>query len=314
MDGDDSLRRVEDLWFSNDTLVLRAENRIFRVSKAMLAARSSVFETMFEFPPPASDGDEIMDGSPVVTLHDFAAEVEVFLRAIFNSSYFMPPPSPTDAEVALGILRLSHKYGVDYLHKRAITHLETLYNPDRTIYRTLSSNGQPHHAQTLAFHLQALPVLIEVGAMWLVPLAYYAVGTYDISQLRSAGPPWDSLPTGIRETCLPLAGIQRHAIADISRFLSDICDAANPAYALAQLFLVSSVITRRPTLPYGAQDPLAEWNDGEWAAVEDLCGDCFSSFKAEQAQAFNEVWDALPLNCGLESWDVLLQRRKAVMG
>jgi hypothetical protein len=36
--------------------------------------------------------------------------------------------------------------------------------------------------------------------MWLVPLAYYAVGTYDISQLSSAGAPWDSLPAGIRET------------------------------------------------------------------------------------------------------------------
>jgi hypothetical protein len=73
---------------------------------------------------------------------------------------------------------------------------------------------------------------------------------------------------------------------------------------LAQLYLVSSVITRRPTLPYGAQHPLAEWNDAEWAPVrdqEDLCGDCFSSFKALHAQAFNKVWDAPPLNCGPES-------------
>ncbi|KAJ6523160.1 hypothetical protein B0H19DRAFT_854030, partial [Mycena capillaripes] len=117
----------EGLWFSNDTLVLRAENSIFRVSKSMLAARSSVFQNMFEFPPPASGGDQVMDGSPVVRLHDSAADVEAFLRAIFDSSYFMPPPAPVDDVVVLGILRLSHKYGVNYLHKRAILHLETIY-------------------------------------------------------------------------------------------------------------------------------------------------------------------------------------------
>ncbi|KAJ6563912.1 hypothetical protein B0H19DRAFT_942406 [Mycena capillaripes] len=85
MDDQDSLRQVDGLWFSNDTLVLRAENSIFRVSKSMLAARSSVFETMFEFPQSTSDGDQVMDGSPVVHLHDSAIEVEAFLRAIFDS-------------------------------------------------------------------------------------------------------------------------------------------------------------------------------------------------------------------------------------
>lgn len=74
----------------------------------------------------------------------------------------------------------------------------------------------PHRKKPLAFHLKALPVLIEVGATWLLPLTYYAVGTYNISQLRSAGAPWDSLPAATREICLPLAEIQYQAAVRIS--------------------------------------------------------------------------------------------------
>ncbi|KAJ7320757.1 hypothetical protein DFH08DRAFT_890153 [Mycena albidolilacea] len=56
-------------------------------------------------------------------LHDSAEDVEVFLRAICDSSYFMPAPAPNDRPVVLAILRLSHKYDVPYLYKRALDHL-----------------------------------------------------------------------------------------------------------------------------------------------------------------------------------------------
>lgn len=94
MDEDDI--RVDDLWFSNDTLVIKAQKKVFRVTKSILAARSSVFRDMVAFPQPTSDQTNVVDGSPVVTLHDAAADVEVFLRAIFDSrcvsdlSYFPP--------------------------------------------------------------------------------------------------------------------------------------------------------------------------------------------------------------------------------
>jgi hypothetical protein len=85
-DSDDDVR-VDDLWFSDDTLVIKAENRIFRVSKSILAARSSVFSDMVAFPQPVGDDVPVIDGRPVVTLYDTGAEVEVFLRAIFDSRH-----------------------------------------------------------------------------------------------------------------------------------------------------------------------------------------------------------------------------------
>ncbi|KAJ7874102.1 hypothetical protein B0H13DRAFT_1723438 [Mycena leptocephala] len=205
MADEESLHQVDGLWFSNDTLVIRAENSIFRVSKSILAARSSVSEAMCEFPQSTSEGDCMMDGSQVVRLHDSAAEVESFLRAIFDSSYFMPPPSTVDFDEVLGILRLSNKYDVNHPCKRALMHLETVYPVDYNIYATLPMHAQPHQQQLLGFHLKAIPFLAEVDAAWLLPGAYYAVGTHPLASLLNAGPYWDRLPAGMRETCLPLA-------------------------------------------------------------------------------------------------------------
>jgi hypothetical protein len=82
--------RVDDLWFAQDCpIVIRAENRLFQVSKEILVARSTVFRDMIAFPQPAGDGVEQMDGCPVVRLHDSAQDVEVFLRAIFDSRYVL---------------------------------------------------------------------------------------------------------------------------------------------------------------------------------------------------------------------------------
>ncbi|KAJ6582071.1 hypothetical protein B0H19DRAFT_1117473 [Mycena capillaripes] len=79
------LEKVEQLWFSPDVVILRAQDRIFRVFVAILKEKSTVFVDMFTFPQPPSSDMETMDGVPVVTLHDDSAEMEVFLKAIFDS-------------------------------------------------------------------------------------------------------------------------------------------------------------------------------------------------------------------------------------
>ncbi|KAJ7453323.1 hypothetical protein B0H11DRAFT_2201039 [Mycena galericulata] len=81
-------------------------------SASILAAQSSVFHDMFACPQPEDGEAEILGGSPVVPLPDAAAELEV---------YFMPVS--VDFDAVLGILRLAHKYGVQYLHVRAFQQL-----------------------------------------------------------------------------------------------------------------------------------------------------------------------------------------------
>ncbi|KAJ7114665.1 hypothetical protein C8R43DRAFT_961276 [Mycena crocata] len=50
MGSDTKPRQTPGLWFSDDGIVvLRAEDRLFRVQKAILAARSPVFQGCFRF-------------------------------------------------------------------------------------------------------------------------------------------------------------------------------------------------------------------------------------------------------------------------
>ena len=79
----DALTRVQELWFEDGNLIIQAGNSQFRVYRGVLAARSSVFRDMLSFPQPPES--ELVEGCPVVLLHDSGAEVAVFLRAIFDS-------------------------------------------------------------------------------------------------------------------------------------------------------------------------------------------------------------------------------------
>ncbi|KAJ7910537.1 hypothetical protein B0H13DRAFT_603067, partial [Mycena leptocephala] len=175
----ETLVRVDDLWFPTDTvIVIRAENKIFRVSGGILAARSSVFRDMSSFPQPKGGDTEQMDGIPIVRLHDSADDVEVFLRAIYDSSYFMPAPASNAFSAVLGILRLSHKYDVQYLYRRALDHLAVTgwyrKSYDQPLGHHLVDSGSPSPTLALSVILTAL----EVGAQWLLPWAYYALSTW----------------------------------------------------------------------------------------------------------------------------------------
>ncbi|KAJ7041385.1 hypothetical protein C8F04DRAFT_947219 [Mycena alexandri] len=86
------LSQVPDLWFPRDApITIRADDKLFQVSRGILVARSAVFRDMFSMPQPTSDGTERLDGCPVVRLHDSAEDVEVFLRAIYDSRCIFLP-------------------------------------------------------------------------------------------------------------------------------------------------------------------------------------------------------------------------------
>ncbi|KAJ6456774.1 hypothetical protein C8R47DRAFT_1164977 [Mycena vitilis] len=86
MQEDSPYVRLNDLWFQDGNV---ADNKIFKVAKSIVAARSSVVRDMVAFPQPDTpsnfEGDKI-DGCTVVALHDQARNVEAFLWAIFDSS------------------------------------------------------------------------------------------------------------------------------------------------------------------------------------------------------------------------------------
>ncbi|KAJ7141617.1 hypothetical protein C8R46DRAFT_1233746 [Mycena filopes] len=83
------LTREETLWFTDATFVLQAENRLFRVSPGILAAKSPVFHDMLSFPQP-QDG-ETVDGCPLLV--NLAREVSAdwVLPAVLAECCWLDP-------------------------------------------------------------------------------------------------------------------------------------------------------------------------------------------------------------------------------
>ncbi|KAJ6631927.1 hypothetical protein B0H10DRAFT_1770795, partial [Mycena sp. CBHHK59/15] len=123
------IQRSKELWLSDGDLIIQAENLSFRICAKVFAANSAVFADMLEFPPPVGDATnkDTVDGLPVVRLFDSDAETALFLKAIFDATFFRPPPSPTELPVVLDILRISNKYDAQELFGRALFHLEAVY-------------------------------------------------------------------------------------------------------------------------------------------------------------------------------------------
>ncbi|KAF7364302.1 BTB domain-containing protein [Mycena sanguinolenta] len=301
-------QQIEGLWFSNDSLVvLSAGDKIFRVPKSILAARSSVFQAMFEFPQPTTDADEMsktIEGSPVIHLHDDPGEVEAFLRAIFDSSYFMPPPNEVDFLAVLGILRLSHKYDVAYLYKRAISYLETLYpielhevGGDTTIlYPDWDAE------------LRALEVIHEVGATWLLPFAYHSIVEYSGIKYRT----WGHCPTARKELILRICMLQREATERLfdSLTLTSTC-AFRDACNLSKFAFLK---TRGNPNERHDQSPLREDTFSNRPALDRaLCLSCSAEAGREYDAVRSQIWLELPANCDLEGWDVLLKQRAVAL-
>ncbi|KAJ7150655.1 hypothetical protein C8R46DRAFT_1123854 [Mycena filopes] len=304
-------QEVDDLWFSTEKLViLRAGERRFRLPQFTLAARSPVFAAMFQFPQPdpstLNNDQEMIDGVPVVPLFDSAKEVEPFLRAIFDSSYFMPPPARIPFDDILGVLHLSHKYDVGYLYKRAILHLEKIY--------PVAIDSAARVKVNCGAALQVIPLLHAVDVTWLLPYAYYTAATYNSEDYTAAGKAWTQLPLEIQHTCLRLQTIQLRWLSTINRFLAKSPECASLACANGRLSELRVRVTERDMHYSVDQDPLTEWQDYDWDELrEQLCDRCMADARAEHHADLFKLWEALPSNCGLGTWDALLEARKVAL-
>jgi hypothetical protein len=72
----------EDLWFADGTVVLRAEDTLFKTYIGILSSVSSVLRDMFGVPQPRAHEMENYEGLPFVHLPDTAWDIKYFLKAI----------------------------------------------------------------------------------------------------------------------------------------------------------------------------------------------------------------------------------------
>ncbi|KAJ7084242.1 hypothetical protein C8R44DRAFT_753183 [Mycena epipterygia] len=308
-DAQSELARVEDLWFSDATLILRAEDTLFQVYSSILSARSSVFRDMVGFPGPSQPDDDTVDGHAVVRLHDSAAEAEVFLRAILDSSFFKPPPSVTDFTTVIGVMRLAHKYDVQYLFRRALSHLDSVYPTDLFAFMALHTSKTQHHVTGYYWesNIMVLKAASEVGALWILPAVYYKITRFLFDLVLNAPDSHHQKNCLAAQTDFVRATVYHH------RFLRHLPDSSCVQVSQCQTLISKAYDELQYADPGAAQDldPLTYWpfefTDG------DLCSAC-DAFARQRFEAAQKCfWESLPDIFKLPEWYELEEMQQEVM-
>ncbi|KAJ7697813.1 hypothetical protein B0H17DRAFT_1262024 [Mycena rosella] len=289
IESQDIPTRVADLWFPDHGLVLQAGNRLFRVSGGILAARFPVFKDMLSFPQP--EDPPLMEGCPIVVLHDSPADAEYFLKAIFDSIFFERPPAPTTFSVVAGVLRLSTKYDVNYLRRRALLHLSSAMPCLCAEYDTVASTRTFY---TPGSQFSRLLLIQDLGLTWALPAAMYSVACASVEALVD-GISFEGtqvhLPPPIQRTCLiaraDLAVSQHHEILRFARSCPDGCD--------AHLCLQTRQAVLDDLTKGSEVGPLTRVHRATWQTLKSgLCHFCYLEAKTQHRISIQKIWDDIP--------------------
>ncbi|EPT05740.1 hypothetical protein FOMPIDRAFT_33876, partial [Fomitopsis schrenkii] len=120
-----------EVWLNDGNVVIGAETTAFRVHRSVLSLHSDVLRDMFTLPPPTDDGQEMMEGYPVVRVSDMAADMRHMLKALYGGSEMLSGyKTKAEFKVLAALLRLAHKYQIDKLRDGALARLKALYVDD----------------------------------------------------------------------------------------------------------------------------------------------------------------------------------------
>ncbi|KAJ6509171.1 hypothetical protein C8R47DRAFT_1208369 [Mycena vitilis] len=327
VDKDYVPQRSPELWFDDGNLIVQAEDRQFRVYRGVLAARSPIFQDMLSFPQPSDS--ELVEGCPLVRLPDSALEVTAFLRAIFDSDFFEAHPCPTRIEFVVGILRLSHKYEVNYLRRRALIHLSSGFStelseaPENDV---ASSWGLTSDLPGVGPFIAIIGLAREVDALWVLPNAFY-----HLADACSTGP-------GVLACIQPASFNGRYAQLsdqDQTTFVNGYCAQINTGPSDVTRFLHEPVtipgcsdghrcmvlrlraiemVRHDRASPKFQADPLLLWYGfQDWKRLSGLCLACRDALTKTHEEARLAFWDQLPQMYGLPPWEELRKMKAAAV-
>ncbi|TRM56195.1 hypothetical protein BD626DRAFT_466797 [Schizophyllum amplum] len=314
-----ALNKVEDLWFPDGNVIIRVGDRVCRVYKGFLASQSSVLADMFSIPqPPHGEdmmhGTDVMDALPVVALPDPQEEVTHWLRAMFLPGDFEAHPTPVGSSQLLAVLRLSHKYDVQYLRRRALVHLAACFPTDVDGVQDISLNwtSQVNNIQLqgaespVAFDARVYTVANEIGALWLVPFTVYAMhtdtwtSTYAIDDIVNSDCAI-SLTLVVRLYKIANLVQQHFPVGFVSGFSDSECahDSLCKDYERRRQCDTIEALQVIPLTYYSRS------SEGHHMA-NDICPACCRIMLEQYSDACMMFWEELPATLELPSWQDLL--------
>lgn len=328
--GTNEPKRVEELWFDDGNLILKAENSLFRVYGGFLAARSSVFRDMLTFPPP-EEGNATFEGCPIVTVYDVAPDLTRFLKAIFDSrwvaffcciilcqnansgtshsSYFEPPPTPTDLATVESILRLSLKYDVQYLKRRAISHLNSTFPMTLTAWRTREKTRTIPPVDNTPF--AAFRTAKEFDLDWILPSILYCISSHPIEKTLDHamfGAEKITLKWADKRLCVigrqKLLLNQSQSALQMARTAHNGVDGCTGEICAATRLHCADVLSSWDMAGF-----LDYFEDNACNYYDEFCPACRTAFICSCGSATQQMWDDLPTMFDLPSWEDLEKTR-----
>ncbi|KAF8993483.1 hypothetical protein BDQ17DRAFT_1368197 [Cyathus striatus] len=290
--------RSKSLWFADGNLIIHAPPVQFKVYAGILAARSAVFNDMLSFPPPP-EGNEVVDGCVVVRLFgDDPGEVRWFLKAILDSSFFEPPPTPTTLPIIRAILRLSRKYSVPYLYTRALAHLHSTFPTTLQAWRARDTTRTIPPIDNTPF--VTLQLAREFGLDWIVPSVVYCICSHPLEKTQK-GAVWDP-PKEVGEEWVR---VEEKGEGEEGKTVlldgddRDMAVSCGLSLCSCRIGRVSRWLFARivGSIAYASLNPLSPTTRPVF--VGGLCPPCREVFKRECERLAGEMWDALPRFVGL---------------
>ncbi|KAI0706734.1 hypothetical protein C8T65DRAFT_577234 [Cerioporus squamosus] len=121
-------KKDDEFWFDDGNLTIVAQDVEFRVYRGPIIKQSPVFRDMLTLPQPA-DASEL-GAHPVVPIPEHPSSFRHLLREFMAGSAFQSPHDTSAFDVVAAVIRLGHKYEIDWMVKKGLEYLKRRYPDD----------------------------------------------------------------------------------------------------------------------------------------------------------------------------------------
>ncbi|TRM58908.1 hypothetical protein BD626DRAFT_633680 [Schizophyllum amplum] len=303
------MKRCTELWLQGDgKIVLQAGSLGFRVEKDTLAQHSSVFRSILgnaDDPSPAARAAfcGYREGCHYVVVEDTAEDMRELLSAMFIPDYFERFPPVADFGTIEAILRMSHRYRVAYLQRRALGHLAPFYPTRLVDFPSCEEPSGPAFINNGGLHTAVAIAAADAGATWILPTALYLAATACTRDELLDGVEWRSALRVLHERWRRPALTLMHELGwQYKAYACLVSLVAPPGCTQDDSLVCPGARTRHIAQRAWCADPLdARGFDSRWEALRGLlCESCFWRTHAEYGEYKRKVWDALPGLFGIE--------------
>jgi hypothetical protein len=236
----------------------------------------------------------------------------------------MPHPAHTDFDTIVGCLRLGRKYAVDYIFRRALVHLSSLYSTTLADSDANVDNETRHASWEMpdisGGRIMVIQLAREVDVPWILPLGFYglsaffhAIGTDIFHGVQYKGIP-AALSAPDQQTFLKGYAVQKASmLADLLRFVFYPLVLGCTGPFVCPTVRLATMEAVRPALGEDFCNPLDVWGKDDWGLMRGLCPTCLEALKETHKNARQAFWDKLPGIYGLPPWEELEALKSAAI-